>query len=418
MLKLELTWANGSIWCRYKNILKTLCDCRVLRSSRHQDSVEFDFIPVFTCLAGGCRGKRDVKLWTERQLSGVLRLLPRPAGQSAVDTAADLLLQRWEVQLLQQPEPELQQQRECERAWTSGPAGPVSVLNACTGPVLLVSGVVCVLCSSQMFRTSSTVLDSTCTTYTPPVQVEFARESGERELSPADEAGVVVPDTGNCLVFSVERAQLVIRDLGNTFIHHPWTLLWNQVSGDGLMSHHSSTEVATDQLFLCRSWKVWRLCMCRPVWIPPAPTPPPPPCIWTTPTSRVPCTSVLKLWTGSFAGKSRLCCLTCPPTSHLRLCRLVLQRLREPELRPPLHDRQGPVPEAAVCSGQWTHHHTTNQWETSSRCFWRVSSVSLHHVGKNWNHSAVNPKMGKWVGWVGLEASLVQFLQVSSFSVC
>lgn len=31
------------------------------------------------------------------------------------------------------------------------------------------------------------------------------------------------------IIISVDRGELVIRDLGNSFIHHSWTQLWNQV---------------------------------------------------------------------------------------------------------------------------------------------------------------------------------------------
>ncbi|KAM6928397.1 lysosomal protective protein [Xenentodon cancila] len=41
---------------------------------------------------------------------------------------------------------------------------------------------------------------------------------------------------------SVERGQLVIRDLGNTFIHHQWTRLWNQKL-KGLAAVHGSARL-------------------------------------------------------------------------------------------------------------------------------------------------------------------------------
>lgn len=34
---------------------------------------------------------------------------------------------------------------------------------------------------------------------------------------------------GLLLIVSTEKGELVIRDLGNSFIHHQWTQLWNQV---------------------------------------------------------------------------------------------------------------------------------------------------------------------------------------------
>ena len=32
------------------------------------------------------------------------------------------------------------------------------------------------------------------------------------------------------LIISIDQGELVIRDLGNSFINHQWTQLWNQVS--------------------------------------------------------------------------------------------------------------------------------------------------------------------------------------------
>lgn len=64
------------------------------------------------CPTGCCSGKWDVKLRDERQLFGVLCVLPWPAGNPIMEWAADFLLHWWEVQLLQHTEPELLSQCE------------------------------------------------------------------------------------------------------------------------------------------------------------------------------------------------------------------------------------------------------------------------------------------------------------------
>lgn len=72
--------------------------CVIFRLSKHQQP--HACLTRLTCGAGHRRGEWDVELRDERQLSGVLRLLPWPAWQPPVGGPSDLLLQRWEMQLL------------------------------------------------------------------------------------------------------------------------------------------------------------------------------------------------------------------------------------------------------------------------------------------------------------------------------
>lgn len=106
---------------------------------------------------------------------------------------------------------------------------------------------------------------------------------------------------------SVEGRELVIRDLGNSFINHQWTQVWNQVCMKlpwVFILDPPTTWIKTIFLSDSRSYEFWRLSTHRSVWIPPAPTPPLPPSTSTTHMSELPCTSAPRPSTGSSAGNA------------------------------------------------------------------------------------------------------------------
>ena len=189
-----------------------------------------------------------------------------------MERAADILLQRREVQFLQQPEPELYHQREFELVFSGLTDETRSLCLNCLislskldqfslnlNPGKSVYQVCCFLCSCPRFRTLSTVQDWTCTICTHPVQVESIRDSGNLWPLTFKNNFFVVNghpfvqywwktswhhwwdrwwcslyflSLSSCrwlLLVSIERGELVIRDLGNSFINHQWTQLWNQV---------------------------------------------------------------------------------------------------------------------------------------------------------------------------------------------
>lgn len=84
------------------------------------------------------------------------------------------------------------------------------------------------------------------------------------------------------LIVSIERGELVIRDLGNSFINHQVTQLWSQVCMNASVFNTPAGR-ADGFSFLCdsrcRSYEFWRLATRRSAWTPPALTPPPSPSI-------------------------------------------------------------------------------------------------------------------------------------------
>lgn len=124
--------------------------------------------------------------------------------------------------------------------------------------------------------------------------------------SPA--AGVLWPEFDYLLLMvSIEGRELVIRDLGNSFINHQWTQVWNQVRMKlpyVFILDPPTTWIKISFLLDSRSYEFWRLSTLRSVWIPPAPTLPLPPSTSTTHMSELPCTSAPRPLTGSSAGNA------------------------------------------------------------------------------------------------------------------